>query len=60
MEYDDSPLFRRISASISEQRYQAWAYHNAPIRHWVNIHRYKLEQARFLSLWPVGSCGGRR
>ncbi len=44
--YDDRPLYRRVSASIGEQRYQAWAYNNSPIRKWVNIHRYKFEQAR--------------
>lgn len=44
--YDDHPLYRRISASIGEQRYQTWAYHNAPVRKWVSIHRYKFEQIR--------------
>jgi hypothetical protein len=46
MEWDDRPLYRRISASIGEQRYQAWAYHNAPILRWIRIHRARFEQLR--------------
>jgi hypothetical protein len=41
-----TPLYRRISASIGEQRYQAWAYHNAPIRRWIRVHRARFEQLR--------------
>lgn len=41
---DDRPLYRRISASIGEQRYQAWAYHNTPVRRWLRIHRARFEQ----------------
>jgi hypothetical protein len=52
LEYDDRPLYRRISASIGEQRYQAWAYHNAPVRKWVTIHRYKFEQLR-IGAWRM-------
>jgi hypothetical protein len=46
LEYNDSPLYQRISASIGEQRYQEWAYSNAPIRRWVDGHRSKFEQVR--------------
>ena len=44
--WDYRPLCRRISASIGEQRYQAWAYHNAPIRRWIRVHRARFEQLR--------------
>jgi hypothetical protein len=44
--WDYRPLYRRISASIGEQRYQAWAYHNAPIRRWIRVHRARFEQLR--------------
>jgi hypothetical protein len=35
-----------ISVSTGEQRYQAWAYRNAPIRRWIRIHRAMFEQLR--------------
>ena len=46
LQWDDRPLYKRISASIGEQRYQAWAYHNAPVRRWIRIHRARFEQLR--------------
>ena len=46
LQWDDRPLYKRISASIGEQRYQAWACHNAPVRRWIRIHRARFEQLR--------------
>jgi hypothetical protein len=46
LEYDDRPLYRRIAASIGEQRDPAWAYHN-PVRRWARIHRTRFEQLRY-------------
>ena len=47
LEWDDRPLYRRIAASIGEQRYPGWTYRNDPVRRWTRIHRARFEQLRY-------------
>ena len=46
LEWDDRPLYRRIAASIGEQRYPIWTHHNDPVRSWIRVHRARFERLR--------------
>lgn len=47
LEWDDRPLYRRISASIGEQPNPSWPRYIDPVRRWVRIHRARFEQLRY-------------
>jgi hypothetical protein len=49
LEWDVKPFYQRIAASIGEESYPYWPYHNDPVRRWARTHRSRFARLSALS-----------